>query len=457
MKGGGSLHKVLQFTMDNLGAAVKDLDQVCIRLNQLCFGASSTTDVTLVAGAFEQANTFEDVIAKLAETPAGRALITRVADEINDEAGTGDDDNGYPPIVNSESDSEIDESGTSESGTSESGTSESDTSESDTFEVDESGTPESDTDAEDKLDDVLETVLDECVCDHAQNKLIRELIGEGKTDREALREAGEDSDYCQQEIADRAAEDAEDGEYEEIEHKEAAIAEIAELHNMVEELAEDLDRDRPALDNFTSDQLLVKLEDLEADLDSRVAAYDVGNSLLRKRSQLANTYCALRGNKPPQLEKYSALADEIVENDTQNEESFYVWSIEDADHDERAEILQKTSDNIRTLQEGINLITNHQPGRKRKRDELEALDEIREEQLKTDLIIDPDRFSDLVSEMTQEFSNCVEFSPDALEALQESAESYLVDLFARSNKAAIHARRTIVFPKDMQFVQSMER
>ena len=38
-------------------------------------------------------------------------------------------------------------------------------------------------------------------------------------------------------------------------------------------------------------------------------------------------------------------------------------------------------------------------------------------------------------------------------ALQEAAESYLVQLFENTNLAAIHAKRVTIFPKDMYFVR----
>ena len=44
---------------------------------------------------------------------------------------------------------------------------------------------------------------------------------------------------------------------------------------------------------------------------------------------------------------------------------------------------------------------------------------------------------------------------DALLALQEAAESYLVQLFDDSNLAAIHAKRVTIMPKDMEFVRKI--
>ena len=41
------------------------------------------------------------------------------------------------------------------------------------------------------------------------------------------------------------------------------------------------------------------------------------------------------------------------------------------------------------------------------------------------------------------------WSPQAIEAMQEAAEAYLVDLFDDTNLAAIHAKRVTITPKDM--------
>ena len=42
------------------------------------------------------------------------------------------------------------------------------------------------------------------------------------------------------------------------------------------------------------------------------------------------------------------------------------------------------------------------------------------------------------------------WSPQAIEAMQEAAEAYLVYLFDDTNLAAIHAKRVTITPKDMQ-------
>ncbi|VEN50049.1 unnamed protein product [Callosobruchus maculatus] len=57
-------------------------------------------------------------------------------------------------------------------------------------------------------------------------------------------------------------------------------------------------------------------------------------------------------------------------------------------------------------------------------------------------------------EIIQQYMNdeSMHIQTAALQALQESAEIYLVHLFADCNKCAIHAKRATVLPKDMALV-----
>ncbi len=45
------------------------------------------------------------------------------------------------------------------------------------------------------------------------------------------------------------------------------------------------------------------------------------------------------------------------------------------------------------------------------------------------------------------------FQGNAILALQESAEAYLVGLFEDSNLCAIHAKRVTIMPKDLQLAR----
>lgn len=45
------------------------------------------------------------------------------------------------------------------------------------------------------------------------------------------------------------------------------------------------------------------------------------------------------------------------------------------------------------------------------------------------------------------------WTPDALMAMQEAAEDFLVHLFEDCNLCAIHARRVTIMPKDLQLAR----
>jgi histone H3 len=82
-----------------------------------------------------------------------------------------------------------------------------------------------------------------------------------------------------------------------------------------------------------------------------------------------------------------------------------------------------------------------------------ALREIRRYQRRTDLLIRRRPFYALVRKIAQTFSasgTCLRLTTDAVRALQEVAEAYLVGLFEDVNLCAIHAHRVTIMPKDMQ-------
>lgn len=89
-----------------------------------------------------------------------------------------------------------------------------------------------------------------------------------------------------------------------------------------------------------------------------------------------------------------------------------------------------------------------------------ALRDIRRYQKSTDLLLRRAPFQRLVREITQDFTRGdTRFQSSALNALQESAEAYLVDLFQDTNLCAIHAKRQTIQPRDMQlttFIKTKE-
>ena len=82
-----------------------------------------------------------------------------------------------------------------------------------------------------------------------------------------------------------------------------------------------------------------------------------------------------------------------------------------------------------------------------------ALREIRRYQKSTELLIRKLPFQRLVREIAQDFITDLRFRPDAISALQESSEAYLVGLFEDTNLCAIHAKRVTIMPKDIQLAR----
>jgi len=78
-----------------------------------------------------------------------------------------------------------------------------------------------------------------------------------------------------------------------------------------------------------------------------------------------------------------------------------------------------------------------------------ALREIRKYQKSTEMLIRKAPFQRLVREIAQDYKSDLRFQSNAVLALQEAAESYLVGLFEDTNLCAIHAKRVTIMPKDM--------
>lgn len=82
-----------------------------------------------------------------------------------------------------------------------------------------------------------------------------------------------------------------------------------------------------------------------------------------------------------------------------------------------------------------------------------ALREIRKFQKSTELLIRKLPFQRLVREISNDFKAELRFHSQALLALQEAAEAYLVGLFEDTNLCAIHAKRVTIMPKDLQLAR----
>jgi len=84
-----------------------------------------------------------------------------------------------------------------------------------------------------------------------------------------------------------------------------------------------------------------------------------------------------------------------------------------------------------------------------------ALREIRKYQKSTELLIRKLPFQRLIREITEEIKSDFRFQSQAVLALQEAAEAYLVGLFEDTNLCAIHAKRVTIMPKDMQLARRL--
>lgn len=85
-----------------------------------------------------------------------------------------------------------------------------------------------------------------------------------------------------------------------------------------------------------------------------------------------------------------------------------------------------------------------------------ALKEIKRYQKSTDLLLLKLPFSRLVREVALSMSttgDIVRWQSQAIMALQEAAEAFLVHLFEDTNICAIHAKRVTIMQKDMQLAR----
>ena len=80
-----------------------------------------------------------------------------------------------------------------------------------------------------------------------------------------------------------------------------------------------------------------------------------------------------------------------------------------------------------------------------------ALQEICQYQKITELLIDNLPFQRLVWEIGQNIRMDIRFQGTTIGALQESTEAYLVRLFEDTNLCAIHTKRLMILPRNIQF------
>ncbi|GMT04370.1 hypothetical protein PENTCL1PPCAC_26544 [Pristionchus entomophagus] len=89
-----------------------------------------------------------------------------------------------------------------------------------------------------------------------------------------------------------------------------------------------------------------------------------------------------------------------------------------------------------------------------------VLKDIRRYQRTGELLIPRFPFRRIVREIMERYNNGqdpLRIQSLAVDALQEAAEAYLVNLFEDANMAAIHARRVTIMPKDLDLVRKIRR
>ncbi len=126
---------------------------------------------------------------------------------------------------------------------------------------------------------------------------------------------------------------------------------------------------------------------------------------------------------------------------------------ENSEEDEKKVIDQNNDDlDMENFEEEekYNVVERDEQPRRRRRKRQRVLTTIRQLQKSTALQIPPTRFRRLVREILATTSIPKRIQSSAVEALQESAESYLVMLFENAEIAKMHAHRHVLMPKDLQ-------
>ena len=99
-----------------------------------------------------------------------------------------------------------------------------------------------------------------------------------------------------------------------------------------------------------------------------------------------------------------------------------------------------------SLRQGVKKKRRYRPGTR-------ALMEIRKYQRSTETLIRKLPFQRLCREVAHMIDPDLRFQSEAVRALQEACEAYLVGLFEDTNLCAIHAKRITIMPKDMQLAR----
>jgi histone H3/H4 len=93
--------------------------------------------------------------------------------------------------------------------------------------------------------------------------------------------------------------------------------------------------------------------------------------------------------------------------------------------------------------------------KKRPRFRPKAVQEIKESQMRTDLMLRKRSLQRIVRAIASETSQELRFQPQALAALQEATEAYMISSFEDSNLCALHANRVTIMTKDMELARRL--
>ncbi|CUM65438.1 uncharacterized protein PRCAT00003077001 [Priceomyces carsonii] len=99
---------------------------------------------------------------------------------------------------------------------------------------------------------------------------------------------------------------------------------------------------------------------------------------------------------------------------------------------------------------------HHTTVKRRYRPGTKALREIRQYQRSTDLLLRKLPFARLVKEVTENYIGVdygMRWQSNAVLALQEASEAYLIHLLEDTNLCAIHAKRVTIMQKDIQLAR----
>ncbi|KAL3981923.1 Core histone H2A/H2B/H3/H4 family protein [Acanthocheilonema viteae] len=107
---------------------------------------------------------------------------------------------------------------------------------------------------------------------------------------------------------------------------------------------------------------------------------------------------------------------------------------------------------------GHKVVRDSKKRSRRYRPGAKALKEIRKYQKSTNLLVRKLPFARLVKEIANEVTSTTErcrFAVEAIAALQEASEAFLVQIFENALLCSQHAKRVTVMPRDIQLVRRL--